>query len=110
MIASDLGWLVQRNGTASLAVSGGTTPWRMFAALARHPIAWQHVHVFQVDERAVSADDDARSLKHLREALLDHVEIPEANVHPIPIGADLDAAARAYASTLQQITGGVLDL
>ncbi len=110
MIASELSWIAQRNGTASFAVSGGTTPWRMFSALSRHPLAWNRVHLFQVDERAVAADDDARSLKHLRESLLDHIDIPDSNVHPIPIEPDLDATAREYATTLQRVTGGVLDL
>jgi 6-phosphogluconolactonase len=110
MIASELGWFVQRQGRASFAVSGGTTPWRMFAALSRHPVNWQNVHIFQVDERAVPEDDDARSLRHLRESLLDHIDIPDANVHPIPIGPDLDATARDYASAVQRVTDGVLDL
>src|SRR5262245_1971250 len=35
-----------------LAVSGGSTPGRMFAALATFPLDWPRVHVWQVDERA----------------------------------------------------------
>jgi 6-phosphogluconolactonase len=109
-VASELGWAIQRRGEATLAVSGGTTPWHMFAALARHPLDWSRVHVFQVDERAVAADDDARSLKHLRESLLDVVPVPDDHVHAIPIAPDLDATAREYAAVLQRVAGDGLDV
>jgi 6-phosphogluconolactonase len=109
-LATELGWVIRRRGRVSFAVSGGTTPLLMFEALSRHPIDWEHVEIFQVDERCVAEDDDARSLKQLRAILLDVVPIPEANVHAIPIGNDHDASVREYAATVQRVTGGELDI
>ncbi len=109
-LATEIGWAIRRRGTATFAMSGGTTPWAMLAALARHPIDWGLVHLFQVDERAVGDDDDARSWKHTREALVDAIDIPAANLHPIPIGVDLEGAAREYSATIQHVAGGVLDV
>jgi 6-phosphogluconolactonase len=104
-IASALAWAIERNGTASLAVSGGNSPALMFAALARHPIIWSHVHVFQVDERMAPDGDPARNLEMLRTALLDAIDIPPDHVHPIPVRDDLDAAAREYEQTLDSVLG-----
>ena len=109
-MATELSWAVRRNGRATLAVSGGTTPWAMLNTLARHPLDWTNIHVLQVDERAVAETDDARSLLHLRRVLLDQIDIPAANVHAIPIAPDLDATARHYTETLREVAPDGIDL
>ena len=68
-------------------------------------IDWSKVHLFWGDERYVPEDDDERNEKQAREALLDHIDIPAANVHAMPasdgeFGDDLDAAALAYEQVL----------
>ena len=68
-------------------------------------IDWAKVHLFWGDDRYVPEDDDERNEKQAREALLDHVDIPAANVHAMPasdgeFGDDLDAAALAYEQVL----------
>ena len=68
-------------------------------------IDWSQVHLFWGDERFVPADDDERNEKQAREALIDHIDIPAANVHAMPasdgeFGDDLDAAALAYEQVL----------
>ena len=68
-------------------------------------IDWSKVHLFWGDERYVPEDDDDRNEKQAREALLDHIDIPAANVHAMPasdgeFGDDLDAAALAYEQVL----------
>ncbi|MGW8552176.1 6-phosphogluconolactonase [Streptomyces tubercidicus] len=42
---------VQAHGRFTFAVSGGHTPWAMFARLVHEHVPWKHVAVFQVDER-----------------------------------------------------------
>ena len=49
---------VVAKGSFSLAVSGGHGPWRMFELLPEHPVDWDTVEVFQVDER-IAPDGDA---------------------------------------------------
>ncbi|WP_157018597.1 6-phosphogluconolactonase [Mesorhizobium xinjiangense] len=52
-IAGQLDTAIAARGHATLAVSGGTTPERFFAALAAQPIDWSKVTVTLVDERFV---------------------------------------------------------
>jgi 6-phosphogluconolactonase len=100
-------------GTFTLALSGGRTPWLMLRALARLPVPWRAVQLFQVDERVAPDGDPDRNLTHIRESLLTHVMLPPGNVHPMPVDdADLGAAAMRYAETLAMVAGTppVLDL
>ena len=100
-------------GRCALAVSGGTTPWRMLRALSGEDLPWDRVHLFQVDERVAPFGDPERNYSHLREALIDRIAIPPANVHPMPVeDEDLDEGARRYESILRRVAGTppVLDL
>jgi 6-phosphogluconolactonase len=104
---------VAERGRCALAFSGGTTPWRAFRALAEEDIPWDRVHLFQVDERVAPSGDPERNDFHLKEALIDRIAIPSANVHPMPVEEeDLGEGARRYEAILRQIAGAppVLDL
>lgn len=89
----------------AIALSGGSTPKRLyqiFAADYATRIPWSRVHLFFGDERFVPPDHKDSNFRMVREALLDHIEIPAANIHAMPTeGAPEDAAA-AYASELQR--------
>jgi 6-phosphogluconolactonase len=96
-----------------LAISGGTTPWQALGALAGEDVPWERVHLFQVDERVAPSGDPERNYSHMKEALIDRIPIPPANVHPMPVEeGDLDAGARRYEAILRGIAGTppVLDL
>src|ERR1700689_43327 len=85
---------VAARGRFTFAVSGGSTPWAMFAELVHEDVPWADVVLFQVDERVAPAGDPVRNLTHLTAALGD----APAQVKPMPVNdADLDAAAAAYA-------------
>ena len=104
---------VTERGRCALAVSGGTTPWRTLRALSGEDLPWDRVHLFQVDERVAPFGDPERNYSHLREALIDRIAIPPANVHPMPVeDEDLDEGARRYESILRRVAGTppVLDL
>jgi 6-phosphogluconolactonase len=75
------------------------------SAPARDAVDWRRVDIFWGDERFVAADDDERNEKQARQALLDHIDLDPARVHPMApsggeFGDDVDAAAQAYASLL----------
>jgi 6-phosphogluconolactonase len=90
---------VAEHGRFTFAVSGGHTPWAMFADLAEHDMPWADVELFQVDERVAPDGDPDRNLTHLRESIGN----APARVHPMPVtDADLEAAAAAYATVLPQ--------
>ena len=81
---------VEEHGRFHFAVSGGHTPWQMFAELAGEDMPWSQVVLYQVDERVAPDGDPARNLTHLRESLGD----APAEVRAMPVdAADLDAAA-----------------
>ncbi len=97
---------VEARGRCTLALSGGRTPWAMLSALAGLDVPWPSVEVLQVDERIVPADSPERNLKGLREALLDHVPLPEVQLHAMPVEAhDPEAGAADYARTLERVAG-----
>jgi len=90
---------VADHGQFTFAVSGGRTPWAMFAELAGEDMPWAEVALFQVDERVAPDGDPDRNLTHLRESIGD----APARVHPMPVTSpDLAAAAAAYATGLPQ--------
>jgi 6-phosphogluconolactonase len=113
VIAAEARAAVEARGRFIMAVSGGRTPWQMLRALAKEDVPWQSVHVVQVDERIAPAGDPDRNLTHLRESLLANAPLPTEQIHAMPVEeADLPAAARRYAHTLELIAGTppVLDL
>ena len=88
---------VAAHGRFTFAVSGGHTPWAMFAALAHEDMPWTDVELFQVDERVAPEGDASRNLTHLRESIGD----APATVRPMPVNdGDLDAGAARYAAGL----------
>lgn len=82
-------------GTAVLAAA---------ASLPQHATTdWSLVHFWWSDERFVAHDSADRNDVAARAALLDHLDIPAANVHAMPSiddGMTLDAAADAYGREL----------
>jgi 6-phosphogluconolactonase len=74
----------------SCALSGGSTPSRMFAqmsaleTLAHLPEGfWNMVHFFWGDERDVPPDHADSNYRMARESLLGKIDIPQKNIHPI---------------------------
>ena len=113
IIAAEARAAVKARARFIIAVSGGHTPWVMWRALANEDVPWDHVNVVQVDERVAPAGDPDRNLTHLRETLLEHSPLRPEQIHAMPVeSSDLDAVAKRYAMTLQEIAGSppVLDL
>ena len=112
-IAAEARAAVAAHGRFTFAVSGGRTPWQMLRVLASETVPWQSVHLFQVDERVAPAGDPDRNLTHIRDSLLTHIALPDANLHAMRVEAtDLAAAATGYAQELATFAGTppVLDL
>lgn len=95
----------------SLCLSGGTTPRRAYELLAADRSlslsGWHGVHMFWGDERFVPPTHQDSNFRMAREALLSHVPVPAANVHPIPTDcASPQEAATLYEVTLKSFYGG----
>ena len=98
VIVQELKAQIASRGSASIAVSGGRTPWPVFERLSEGAIPWTAIDVFQVDERVAPLGSADRNLTGLEETLLDRVP---ARAHPMPVDApDLETAARRYATEL----------
>ena len=90
---------VESRGRFHFAVSGGHTPWAMFAELASETVPWEATVIYQVDERVAPPDDPDRNLTHLTKAL----GSAPARVRPMPVNdSDLAAAAASYAAALPE--------
>jgi 6-phosphogluconolactonase len=88
------------HGRFTFAVSGGRTPWAMFAHLADEDVPWSQTLIYQVDERVAPAGDPDRNLAHLQGSLPAQAE---AEVHAMPVEEDdREAAAARYAASLPQ--------
>lgn len=95
------------DGLARIAVTGGGAGIGLLAALAADSgdVDWSRVMVFFGDERFVPEESPDRNVGQAREALFDHVDIPESYIFPIaPSGGayleDPVCAADAYADIL----------
>lgn len=103
---------VAARGRALIVLTGGSNGIGLLKYLRGQAdqIDWSKVHLFWGDERYVPEDDDERNEKQARQALLDHIDIPSSNVHPMAasdgeFGADLAAAALAYEQLLAANAG-----
>ena len=112
-------WMLElataKDGAFSVALSGGSTPQRLYQLLTRPPyrdsFPWLRTHWFWGDERFVPHDDALSNYRMVRKALLSRAPIPASNIHPIPTeGVTSEAAASAYEHELKAFYGaGRLD-
>jgi 6-phosphogluconolactonase len=91
--------------SATLAVSGGTTPKLMFQKLAATRFPWDKVHLFWVDERSVPPTDVASNFKLADDFLIQPTHIPHRNVHRVMGELPPAAAAKRYAGEIREFFG-----
>lgn len=96
-------------GAASVVLTGGGVGIAALEQVRRSParaaVDWRRVDLWWGDERFLPAGDPDRNEVQARAALLAHLDLDPARVHPMgclggPDGADPDAAAARYAEEL----------
>lgn len=96
-------------GNFSLALSGGSTPQRLFKLLAEKPwrgqIPWQRIHVFFADERFLPHDHPDSNYYSAYQLLLAHVPVPAENLHPMPTDTTAEDGASRYEAELKAYFG-----
>lgn len=93
---------LKERGTATIALSGGSSPVETYRLLAQQTIDWKRVHIYWVDERAVPPTDPRSNYGAAKKALIDAIAIPAENVHRMRgEDPDLAAAAASYESELR---------
>lgn len=96
---------VQKVGRFAVALSGGSTPKAMFKALKEGwnaRLDWKRIHLFWGDERCVPPNDAASNYHMAKEQLIDHLPIPNANIHRIHAEEPPAAAAAGYENELRR--------
>lgn len=78
---------IAAKGRFVVAVSGGSTPARLYALLGSDRYAdkidWRFVYFFWADERFVPHDHHNSNFRLLHENLLSKIQIPHENIHPV---------------------------
>jgi 6-phosphogluconolactonase len=102
---------VRQRGSFKVALSGGSTPKRLYQLLAdpnspfRDRVPWAGTHFFWSDERHVPPDHPDSNFRMTNEAMLSRVPVVASNVHRVrsenPNAAD---AAEDYEKTLLEVT------
>lgn len=89
---------VHARGRAIVSLTGGSTPRRMYEALAKDPrrVQWDDVHLFWGDERNVPPEHKDSNYGMARDALLRHVPVPPENVHRMRGELPAEQAALEY--------------
>jgi len=92
-------------GRFSVALSGGSTPKRLYQLLAsapyRNAVPWERIHWFWGDERFVAWDHPDSNYGMTRDTMLAHVPVPHDNIHGIAFAGTPPDAALAYERELK---------
>ena len=75
------------------------------SALVRH-IEWSRVQIWWGDDRFVPANHEDRNERQAREALLEQLPLPHANVHSMPVataGLDVKTAAEQFSEAFTRL-------
>lgn len=91
----------------TVALSGGSTPERLYRLLAAPPfrgsISWPNVHLFFGDERCVPPDAPESNYRMAHDALIAPVSLLPENVHRMPgESAAPEAGAQQYEAELRR--------
>lgn len=90
-------------GRFTAALSGGSTPERLFKKLSALRLPWERVVFFMADERLVPLSSGESNFAAARAQLFSRIEIPRRNLRPVKPGL---GAAAAYSRELLKETGG----
>ena len=106
LILDSITTAVKERSSASIALSGGNTPKKIYLQLAesyfRGRIPWRDLNIFWGDERCVPPDHPDSNYRMAKETFLSKVSIPSNHIFRIP--AEMEnprEAAKSYENTLR---------
>jgi 6-phosphogluconolactonase len=99
---------VAARGSFCVALSGGTTPRRLYGLLAAEPyrsqMPWARTHYFWGDERTVPPEHPDSNFGAADEVLLSRVPVPAENIHRMSAErSPPERAAAEYETTLRKV-------
>ncbi|WP_319422362.1 6-phosphogluconolactonase [Pleurocapsa sp. FMAR1] len=106
ILLSRLQAAIEARNQFTIALAGGSTPKPLYESLASQPLPWSKIHFFWGDERYVPASHNDSNQLMTRQALLDRIDIPQGNIHPMDTTvADPLEAAQKHEQDLQEFFG-----
>ncbi|MDP8213338.1 MAG: 6-phosphogluconolactonase [Candidatus Zapsychrus exili] len=97
---------IEKYGKFFVALTGGSTVVEFYSKLSgiKDFSVWKNTHIFLTDERFVSKNSKDSNLKLIKDNLLDFVNIPPQNVHPINTEEEnAFLAAQTYEEELRHV-------
>ena len=96
-----------QRGQFTIALSGGSTPrglYRLLASSAYAPrLDWDRWHIFWSDERCVPPDHQDSNYRLAKEALLDHISVPDNHIHRMKGEAVPQKTAEEYETQIRGV-------
>jgi 6-phosphogluconolactonase len=109
IIAQSINKLLSTQEQVVLGIPGGRSVSRIFKKLKGKNIPWKKVHIFMIDERMVSIEDDESNFRLAMECffgeLIDKKKLPEQNIYPFIPGKGI----KSYEKELKDL-GGSYDI
>lgn len=104
------GAAIRAHGRFAAALSGGSTPRRLYSLLGSSPycdsIDWKRVHIFWVDERCVAPSHEDSNYRLVADAVFVKAAVPEGQIHRIHGEEGAGPAAAAYEEELHGFFAG----
>lgn len=102
---------IAKRGKFTFALSGGTTPGKMYSLLTSEPyrsqIDWSAVHLFWSDERCVAPEDPQSNYHLAQEVLLNKLNLRPDQIHRVPAErSNRQQAAADYEAEIRKVVGG----
>jgi 6-phosphogluconolactonase len=94
---------IDHKGSFHIVLAGGSTPKRIYEALADAKAEWNAWHIYYGDERCLPIEHPERNSRMASTAWLNHVAIPAAQIHPMPAEEEINIAAAKYAQLVKNI-------
>ena len=105
--------LLEERDEIHVALTGGSVGIAVLSAInaspARDSVDWSRVKFWFGDERFVELNSPDRNELQARNALLDHINLPAENIHPMPASDDvasIDEGVARYAAQLKEAASG----
>jgi len=88
---------IEEKGYFTIALSGGQTPLSFYEKLTKQKdILWDKIHIFFVDERMISDDDENSNIYQINKNLIKPLNINKKNLHYINKEIDTIDSAQEY--------------
>lgn len=95
---------IENQGKFVVALSGGSTPNAIYAALEKmgKTTDWSKVHLFWGDERSVPPDHADNNYRTAMEAGLKNLPIPKRQIHRMIAEKDIEIEAQKYETAIKR--------